>query len=172
MEQDKTKIDKEKGGGDVRLSFFWPEPLSFLWAQQELGRRLPHLPRVLLVCAYHLHTFLPGWRGLALIKALSRIFPSRNPAGPGCHESIPAVVMAAADGGVPPFRRSQMTTGRTERCIGRKGNSFCEGKTKERGRKIWERINESSVCGSLSPSLHFCASLSVLLTPGPGSILC
>lgn len=163
MVQDKTKIDKEKGGGDVWLSFFWPEPLSFLWAQQELGRRPPHLPRVLLVCAYHLHTFLPGWRGLTLIKALSRIFPSRNPAGPGCHESIPAVAMVAADGGAPPFQRSQMTTGRTERCIGRKGNSFCEGKTKENAKEGKKNRREDKwvLCVRLSLSLPplLCISL-------------
>lgn len=69
--------ERRKGVGGVLLPFFWPEPLIFLRAQRELDRRLPRLPRVLLVCAYHLHTFLAGWRGLTLIKASSHKFPPR-----------------------------------------------------------------------------------------------
>lgn len=76
------------------------------------------------------------------LKARPAFFPSQNPAGPGCHEALPAVVMVAADGGAPPFQRNQMTTGRTERCIGRKGNSFCEGKTKENAKEGKKNLRE------------------------------
>lgn len=69
-------------------------------------------------------------------------FPSQNPAGPGCHESIPAVAMVAPDGGAPPFQRNHMTTGRTERCIGRKANSFCAGKTKENAKEGKKNLRE------------------------------
>ncbi len=169
----KKKERRRKGGGGVLLSFFWPEPLFFLRAQQELGRRSPRLPRVLLVCAYHLHTFLAGWRGLTLIKASSLQFPPRIP-----------LVLAAMN---PYLQRWPLTLacccpkatrggwedrggGKTARKRGDlKSNSFCAVKTKEkakeRKKKLQSREREdkwvlcvrwSSLSLSLSAPLCLC----------------
>lgn len=175
----KKKEEKEVGG--VLLPFFWPEPLIFLRAQRELDRIPPRLPRVLLVCAYNLHTFLAGWRGLTLIKASPHKFP-------------PSVLLVLAamslylwwwllmvacccpkatrqggkDGVVVGGEEKEM------RCIGRKGNSFWAMKTKEKAKGEEEKtavegedkwvlcVRWSSVPLSLllSPALYPCFSLS------------
>lgn len=138
-------------------------------SQQELGRRPP---RLLLLCAYHLHAFLPGWRGLALIKASSRVFPPRIPAAMNPYlpwRWWPLTVVRRHS------KETRWRQGGQRDVLEERPIVSVQGKqkrTQRRGRKIWERINESSVCGSLAPSLHFCASLSVFLTPEPGSILC
>lgn len=174
---------RRKGGGGVLLSFFWPEPLIFLRAQQELGRRSPRLPRVLLVCAYHLHTFLAGWRGLDLIKASSHKFPPRI-----------LLVLAALNPYLwwwplmmacccPKTTRRGWEDGgwkdgeKERRRIGRKGNSFCAVKTKEKAKGEEEKtaverereredkwvlcVRRSSLFLSLFPTL--CMSLSFWL---------
>lgn len=147
------KTDKEEGGGGVWLSFFWPEPLIFLWAQQELGRRPPHLPGVLVVCAYHLHTFLTGWRGLALIKGSSRVFPPRIllvPAAMNPYLQWWWWLLTVA------HRHSRETRWRQGgQRDGRKGKSFSEGKTKENAKEGKKNLREDKwvLCVQLSPSL-------------------
>lgn len=166
-----------KGGGGV-LSFFWPEPLIFLRAQQELGRRSPRLPRLLLVCAYHLHIF----QGLTPNKALSRKFPPRILLVPCCHESHTcgggsgrwwwrAVVQRQQERGGRILGGGKAKSGQQLLCRENKRESKAESEKKllqERERERG-RINEPSVCGgalsplALSYSPTLCMSLSFWL---------
>lgn len=171
------KRKKEKGGGDVLLSFFWPEPLIFLRAQRELGRRSLAYPGSFLVCAYHLHTFLEA--SLSLKPRLTDSPPE------SCWSSQPWIRTCGGGGrcGVVlkrPDEGEKMGGGKTEEMYRKKGQQFLCGENKREEEKKncsqeRERINESSVCGgALSPSLSppLCACLARLLTLEPGSILC
>lgn len=182
--QDEEK-EREKEGGGVLLSFFWPEPLVFLRAQQELGAdaRLAY-PGSFLVCAYHLHTFLAGPTrpSFSLKPRLTNSPPPRillvfrlamNP----LPVVAAAVAAAAADDGMLLSKKKSKPRGwedgggqrEREEMYRKKGQQFLCGENKRESKREEEkkkdcsrereRINESSVWwSSLSPTL--CTSLS------------
>lgn len=179
----------------VVILLTWAAHLPLSSAGARPAARLAY-PGSFLVCASHLHTFLAGWRGLALIKASSHKFPPRILLVLRCHESVPVAAVAADDGTLLSKKKTQPDEGwedrgrggeggreggggktreKERRCKGRKGNSFCAAKTKEKAKEgkkkksAVEREREdkwvlcvwwSSLALSLPHSLHVSRSLS------------
>ena len=106
-EKKKKKEKKEKKKKRCRRCFVvilltWAAHLPLSSAGARPAARLAY-PGSFLVCASHLHTFLAGWRGLALIKASSHKSPPRILLSLRGHESVPGAAGAADDG----MRRSK-----------------------------------------------------------------
>lgn len=137
----------------VVILLTWAAHLPLSSAGARPAARLAY-PGSFLVCASHLHTFLAGWRGLALIKASSHKFPPRILLVLRCHESVPVVAVAADDGTLLSKKKTTRrgvrrqrgggwgreggggkTREKERRCKGRKGNSFCAAKTKEKAKE-------------------------------------
>ena len=182
-EKKKKKEKKEKKKKRCRRCFVvilltWAAHLPLSSAGARPAARLAY-PGSFLVCASHLHTFLAGWRGLALIKASSHKFPPRILLVLRCHESVPVAAVAADDGMLLSSNqtRGEKTEGgregeeRQERKRGdvkeeratvsvqRKQEKAKEGKKKsaverEREDKWVLCVQQSSLALSLPHSLH------------------